>query len=127
MKLVPSDSLVLAVLVVDAIVLAATELLYLPLYLGGMPFPITAAVAAVTTPLLVAAAGRLRFGMRAAAAPLVAWFVTVFVLGVFGPGGDIVLLGDWRALLLVGGGALPGALMLGMVLARIQVEQARAR
>lgn len=34
-------------------------------------------------------------------------------MGVTGPGGDLVLIQDWRALLLIGGGALPGALALG--------------
>ena len=32
---------------------------------------------------------------------------------LLGPGGDIVLLQDWRALLLLGGSALPAAMVLG--------------
>lgn len=106
-------------LLFDAVLLAVIELLFLPSYLGTMQFPITAALAAVTTPLLVGEAARISPRRRVAGAPLLVWFATVFVFGIFGPGGDIVLLGnDWRTLLLIGGGALPSALMLGIVMGR---------
>ncbi|GAA4857224.1 hypothetical protein [Saccharopolyspora cebuensis] len=114
-----ADRLVLGFLLLDAFLLALIELLFLPSYLGPVQFPITAAVAAVTTPLLVAEAGRLAPHRGVASAPLLVWFATVFAVGMFGPGGDIVLPGnDWRTLLLIVGGALPGAMMLGIVLAR---------
>ena len=118
--------LVLAVLVVDAVVLALVELLFVPLRLdgyllphalGGMPVPLSAAVAAVTTPWLVSVAGKLAPRMLVAAAPLFAWVLTVAVFGVFGPGGDLVLVADWRSLLLFACGALPAAVVLGKVLA----------
>ncbi|MFR9729909.1 hypothetical protein ACL03H_11825 [Saccharopolyspora sp. MS10] len=113
------DRLVFAFLLLDAVVLALAELLFLPLWIGSTPFPITTAVAAVTTPLLVSEAGRLAPRRRVAAAPLVVWFATVFVFGLFGPGGDVVLLGDdLRTLLLIGAGTLPSAMMLGIVLGR---------
>ena len=113
-----ADRVLFGFLLLDAVVLAVVELLYLPLRLGGVQFPITAAVAAVTTPLLVSAAGRLSPRRRVAVAPFAVWFLTVFVFGLFGPGGDIVLIGDWRALLFIGAGALPSAMMLGVVTAR---------
>ena len=118
--------LVLAVLVVDAVVLAVVELLFLPLRLdgyllphelGGVPVPLSALAAALTTPWLVTVAGRLAPRLLVAAAPLVAWILTVAVFGLFGPGGDLVLVADWRALLLFACGALPSALVLGKVLA----------
>lgn len=112
------DRVVLGFLVLDAVLLAVLELLYLPLWIGAVQFPITAAVAAVTTPLLVAEAARLSRSRLAAAAPLLAWLATTFVLGVLGPGGDVVLIGDWRALLLIGGGAIPAAMMLGIQLGK---------
>ena len=120
--LVGSDRVILGALLVDAVVLALVELMFLPLYWGAVPLPITAVVAAVTTPMLVVAAGKLSFGTRGAAAPLLVWFVTLFVVGVFGPGGDIVLMSDWRALLLLGGGAVPSAVLLGLVTARQQAQ-----
>lgn len=119
-----SDVLVFAFLLLDAVILAVVELLFLPIYVAGIQFPITAAVAVVTTPLLVDAAGRLSPKRRIAAAPLLMWFATLMVFGAFGPGGDVVMLGnDWRTLLLVGGGALPSAMMLGVVMARNGVRR----
>ena len=121
------DRLVFGLLLVDAVLLAVLELMYLPLRIGSVQFPITAAVAAVTTPLLVSAAGRLSSHRGVAAAPMVVWFVTAFAFGGFGPGGDMVLLGnDWRTLLLLVGGALPSAMMLGIVLARNRVAERRS-
>ena len=118
--------LTLAVLVVDAVVLAVLELLFLPLRfdgyvlpyaLGGIPAPLSAVVAALTTPWLVSVAGKLSPKLLVAAAPLLAWIVVVGVFGMFGPGGDLVLIADWRSLLLFACGALPSAVVLGKVLA----------
>ncbi|MEV0048897.1 hypothetical protein AB0H34_00180 [Saccharopolyspora shandongensis] len=112
------DRVLFGFLLLDAVLLALVELLFLPSYIGSVQFPVTAALAAVITPLLVAEAARISPRRRVAGAPLLVWFATVFVFGVFGPGGDIVLLNDWRALLLIGGGALPSAMMLGIVLGK---------
>jgi hypothetical protein len=117
---------VLAVLVVDAVVLAVVELLFMPLRLdgfllpyalGGLPLPLTALVAALTTPWLVKVAGTLSPRLLIAGAPLFAWILAVAVFGMFGPGGDVVLVDDWRSLLLFACGALPSAVVLGKVLA----------
>jgi len=116
----------LAVLVLDAVVLAVLELLFLPLRfdgsllpyaLGGMPLPVSALVAALTTPWLVSVAGRLAPKMLVAAAPLIGWILAVAVFGMFGPGSDLVLVADWRSLLLFACGTLPSAIVLGRVLA----------
>ncbi|EHK87770.1 hypothetical protein SZMC14600_08784 [Saccharomonospora azurea SZMC 14600] len=116
---------VLGLLCVDAVLLATLELFYLPLRLDGVvlpkvgdaPVPISALVAALTTPLLVTTAERL-VSRRLAMVPLLLWFVTLLVLGVEGPGGDSVLMVDWRALLLLAGGALPATIALGGSLGR---------
>lgn len=105
--------LVLVALLVDAVLLAAVELLYLPLQIGAVPFPITILLTAVTTPWLVRSAARLGAGAVVAASPLVMWVLGVFVLGVAGPGGDVLLPVDWRSLVLLGGGMFPGAVALG--------------
>jgi hypothetical protein len=118
--------LLLAVLAVDAVVLAAVELLFLPLRLdgyllpnalGGLPVPLSAALAAVTTPWLVSVAGTLSPRLLVAGTPLFAWIVAIAVFGMFGPGGDLVLISDWRSMLLFACGALPSAVVLGKVLA----------
>jgi hypothetical protein len=124
-RLSVGDRLFLALLVFDAAVLAVLELMFLPLSfdgyllpnLDGFPLPLMPLVAAVTTPLLVARAGELSPRALVAAAPLVTWIVVVAAVGVFGPGGDILLTADWRSLLLFAGGALPAAVVLGRVLA----------
>jgi hypothetical protein len=111
-------------LIADAVVLALLELFFLPLRLDGVflpklndfPMPITVVLAAVTTPLLVSGTARLvRPGLSWI--PLAVWVLVVMVVGLAGPGGDLVLVQDWRALLLLAGGALPGALALGNGLA----------
>jgi hypothetical protein len=125
--------LLFALLVVAAVESAVVELFFLPLRfdglllpeLGGGPFPVTAALAAVGTPLLVRAAARLAPRLVVAGAPLGAWLATVLVFGFFGPGGDAVLVGDWRALLLLAGGALPAAVVLGGEMGRAQQQAAR--
>ncbi|TCO58574.1 hypothetical protein [Actinocrispum wychmicini] len=114
-------------LVVCSLFLAAFEVLYLPLrfdgYLlpmlwGGFPFPITAVVALLTVPMFVRRAGQLSPSLAIAGAPLAAWLLIVLVSAFSGPGGDIVLIPDWRALLLLGGGSLAGAVALGGVIGR---------
>lgn len=114
-------------LLVDTVLLAILELFYLPLRfsgellprLGWAPFPITVLLALVTTPLLVIAAARL-VRPRWAGLPLLLWLVTLLVFGVFGPGRDHVLIGDWRMLALLLCGALPTAAVLGRTLGRAQ-------
>ncbi len=117
------DRLLFALLLFDSVVLAVVELLFLPLRLDGyllpkagdFPFPIMALLAALTMPLLVSVASRLTTRVGLAAAPLLVWILTLGVFGLAGPGGDIVLIEDWRSLLLLAAGALPAALTLGGV------------
>lgn len=114
-----SGRVVFGFLLLDAVLLAVIELLFLPLYLGSVPFPITAAIAGVTTPLLVSEAARLSPRRGAVAAPFVVWLLTVFVFGIFGPGGDMVLIASaWRSFLLLGAGSVPSVIMLGIATAR---------
>jgi hypothetical protein len=113
--------LFLVLLMVDGVVLAVLELLFLPLRfdgyllpdLGGFPLPVTVLVAALTTPWLVAMAGTLTDRLGLAALPLLVWLLTLGVFGLAGPGGDLVLVQDWRSLLLLAAGALPAAITLG--------------
>lgn len=107
----------LALLVLDAVLLAVIELFYLPLRLpaerGGWQLPLSIVLAAVSTPLLVRGAGRLAPRLGVAAAPLGAWVFTIVVFGAFGPGGDRLLPIDARSLLLLVAGILPSSVLLG--------------
>jgi hypothetical protein len=115
----------------DALLLALLELFFLPLRfdgyllpaLGGAPFPITALLALLATPLQVHRAGRRSARRGAAAAPLVVWLTVVLGVGITGPAGDAVLLRDWRALLLIACGVLPSAVVLGTALGRSRRER----
>ncbi|HWN32535.1 MAG TPA: hypothetical protein VNP03_07315 [Pseudonocardia sp.] len=107
--------LVVGLLTVDAALLAMMELMFLTLALGVVPLPISALLALVSTPWLVRRAGELG-GAGSASAPLIAWALTVAVLGLAGPGGDVLLLGDWSSLALVVAGLVPAAFVLGRVL-----------
>jgi hypothetical protein len=108
----------LVVLVFDAVALATVELFYLPLRVGATPLPITILLAAVTTPWLVRSAAELGGPRLMAAVPLVVWLLAIGVLGVGGPGGDVLLAADWRSGLLLVGGTLPAAVALGRAMAR---------
>ncbi|MEJ2858988.1 MULTISPECIES: hypothetical protein [unclassified Saccharothrix] len=124
------ERLAVGAFVLQAFVLAVLELFFLPLRLDGTllpriadyPFPIAVVVAIVTTPLLVLGAAAYASRPLTAAAPLLVWLGTLLVFGVFGPGGDAMLLNDWRTLLLFAGGMLPSAVAVGAFMGR----QARA-
>lgn len=116
--------------------LAVVELLFLPLRLdgrvlpdlGAIPFPVTVLLAALTLPWLVSRAAVLadqRAGV--AAGPLYAWLATMLLFVVYVPGGDMVVLADWRTLLLLAAGAFPAALRLGDVLAKSALAAQRKR
>ncbi|QFZ16746.1 hypothetical protein [Saccharothrix syringae] len=121
-----TDRLALVGIAVAAAVLAVLELFFLPLRLDGTllprlndwPFPITVVPAVVTTPLLVALASRYARTTPGAASPLLVWMGTLLVFGLLGPGGDVLLLADWRTLLLFAGGVLPSAVAVGAFMGR---------
>ena len=108
---------ILVVLVFDAVLLAAVELLYLPLRVGTVPLPITILLALVSTPWLVRSAAELDGPPAVAAVPLVTWVAAMLVFGAAGPGGDVLLPADWRSLALLAAGIFPGAVELGRALA----------
>ncbi len=120
----------LLLLCVEAAVLAVLETMFLPLRfdgtllpdLGAWPFPIMIIVAGVTTPLLVSWAAGLSQRVVTAALPLLVWFFTLMVFGYLEPGSTastpVLLLQDWRGLLMLAAGAFPGAVAVGAVMAR---------
>ena len=128
----PGDWAVLVVLVLDAILLAVVDLVFLPARfdgavlpdLGGFPFPITIVLAAVTTPLLVRAAARLRPSTLIGGLPGFVWLILTLWLTVGGPGGYFLVYPDWRILALLAAGTLPSAVVLGNALGRAKLAAA---
>jgi hypothetical protein len=102
-----------AVLAVDAVLLAWTEMAWLTLRAGGsgVPLPLSALVAALTTPVLVLGADAARPRSHAPFVPLAAWTLTVLAAGLWGPAGAGVLPPDWRAILLLAAGVMPALLV----------------
>lgn len=106
----------LGLLAFDGVLSALAGALLLPTYLGGVPFPVSAALSGLLNAALVWAAGHWTDNPRLAGLPLWAWLATVAVLTLGGPGGDVVFGGrglmGYGVLLLMVLGALPPALVL---------------
>jgi hypothetical protein len=88
----------------------------LPLYIGTVPFPISALIAGALNVFLVWVAMQWTASIRLAAIPLLTWFATVGTLTLGGPGGDIVFAGTGlhglRVVLLIAVGAGPAVWLL---------------
>jgi hypothetical protein len=84
---------ILTLLAVDGILSAIAGALLLPAYIGSIPFPISALISGLVNAALVWAAGRWTTSGRLAALPLWTWLLTVFAMGLGGPGGDIIFGG----------------------------------
>lgn len=108
--------MVLALLAVDGVLSALLGALLLPMYLSSIPFPVSALLSGLVNAALVWAAGYWTGSKRLAALPLWSWLLTVAVLTVGGPGGDIVFGGRgilaYSVLILLLLGAMPAALVL---------------
>ena len=94
---------------------------FLPMWIGSFPFPAGIVVAVAATALLPWPCYRLTGSLLAAAAPVLAWFMsTVVLLLVSNPlypvPPRVILPGyEWRLYLLLGLGALAGAASLGLI------------
>ena len=106
----------LVLLTIDGVILAVTGALFLPIYLGTVPFPVSALVCGLVNVVLVWAAGHWTDSKRLAALPLWAWLVTVAAMTLGGPGGDIVFGGPgvmaYSALVFLVVGAGPAVWLL---------------
>ncbi|MCL2534620.1 MAG: hypothetical protein FWE39_10665 [Nocardiaceae bacterium] len=113
----------LALLTFDGFLCAVLSVLFLPAYIGTAPFPVSILVAAVVNLLLVLGARKFTDRAVVAALPIFGWLFGFGVCMIGGPGGDVLVLGDWRTLLLFVAAVLPG----GIFLFRVQLESMVAR
>jgi hypothetical protein len=109
-------TVVLSLLAVDGIICALATALFLPLYIGSVPFPISAVIAGALNLALVWAGLQWTTSTRLAALPLWTWLLTVALLTLGGPGGDIIFGGNGirglAPILLIVVGAGPAAGLL---------------
>ncbi|MEB3981262.1 hypothetical protein OQ968_08315 [Mycobacterium sp. 663a-19] len=108
---------VLALLAVDGVLSALAGALLLPIYIGTIPFPISALISGLVNAALVWAAGRWTTSPRVAALPLWTWLLTVAAISMGGPADDVILGGKglmaYGALILLVLGVVPPVLVLG--------------
>ncbi|WP_278263207.1 hypothetical protein [Nocardia sp. AG03] len=101
------SGLVVVLLLFNALLTLVVEVLFLPLYIGSVPVPISALLAAPINVALVygmeSVTGRLGFTF----APIVVWVFGFLVAASRGPGGDILLGSNGRTLLLLACGVIP--------------------
>ena len=105
-------AVVLTLLAVDGVISAILGAFFLSLYLGSIPFPISALISGLLNAALVWTAMRWTSSPRLAALPLWTWLATIGVLTFPGPGDDAVFSAQWLVLLLLVVGGLPPALLL---------------
>ena len=84
----------------------------LPLRIGTVPAPISGFVAGLVNMALVWVGLQWTSSLRRAATALWAWLLTVAVLSLGGPGGDILFSGTRSAIALLAFGAAPPVILL---------------
>lgn len=90
----------IVVLIVDAVITLALEVLYLPLYIGGVAVPLAALIAAPVNVALVWAAATVTTRLTVLFLPIAAWLAAFLIAASRGPGGDVPLRSDLPTLLL---------------------------
>lgn len=103
-----------AVLVFDGFLAGILSVFFLPAYLGPVQFPISALLGGIANVALVLAARKVAERPIWVASPLIGWFGAVALCMFGGPGGDVLLLADWRTMLLIIAGAGPAGVLLFM-------------
>ncbi|MFI9509194.1 hypothetical protein [Nocardia sp. NPDC052566] len=116
--------IIMVLLVVDAVITLALEVLFLPLYLGTLAFPVSALLAGVINVLLLLGMRSLTDRLPVLFLPLGVWAFGFLFCLTTGPGGDVMLGSDWRTLLLLVCGLLAP---LAFVYARINAAPRRGR
>ena len=104
----------IAVLAFDGLLSAVVGAVFLPLYVGTVPLPVSSLLSGLLNAALVWAALQWTSVTRLAGAPLWAFLAAVVGLTFGGPGGDVVFGGDspLTFILFVVLGAGPPALLL---------------
>ena len=103
---------IVGALVLDGFRCAVTAVLFLPLFLGSTPFPVSGVLAGIVNVILVRVAFSVTHSVSRASLPVAGFFVGLVLAMLGGPGGDVLVVADWRTLVLVAGGLLPAVVQL---------------
>jgi hypothetical protein len=105
--------IVLTLLAVDGVISAVAGALFLPMYIGAIPVPISALLSGAVNLALVWAAAHWSDSLLRTGLPLWTWLLTVVVMTFGGPGDDYIFAGHgiyaYGALIFIVVGALPAA------------------
>lgn len=96
--------LLLGLVLVDAALLGVLEMMFTPVYLGAVPVPVGALLALVSTPGLVWLAADVSDSPVVLGAPVAGWLLAIALLGLTGPGADVLLPLTWQSALLLAAG-----------------------
>ncbi|MCE5289590.1 MAG: hypothetical protein LLG14_10145 [Nocardiaceae bacterium] len=99
--------LTLLFLTIDGFVSCVVEALYLPSYIGSIPFPISVLFAAVGNIVLMWAASKVNPRPLVAFLPVIAWTFAMVIMLAGGHGGDFILWAGWQTIAFCVGGLLP--------------------
>ena len=94
---------------------ALVEVLWLPLYAGAVPLPLSIPVAVAVNLLLVTLTHRVTGSRVAAVVPALVWLAVVVPATQRRPEGDVLLTGDWRGLAFLLLGVLGASVAVGRV------------
>lgn len=103
---------ILVALIIDGFLNALLAVLFLPMYLGSIQMPVSGVLAGIVNVVLVRVAFTLSHSVSRSALPVAAFGVGLVVAMIGGPGGDVLVVADWRTLVLVAGGLLPPVVQL---------------
>lgn len=99
-----------------AVLLALLECFYVNLRIGDVPIPIAAVVALAANIALPWAMVRLTGIRPLALIPVAIWAAFAIILAGGGPGGDVVIPGNWQGIVLLLGGALGAVISVLVVM-----------
>lgn len=108
------DWVVVAWLTLLSLLTTVFAVFFLPQYVGVVPLPISVVPAALVVFVSIRLGYRLTGSMLAAFAQAVAWLVAAVYLSFSRTFGYALVIGDWRATLFLGVGALAAALGVGL-------------
>jgi hypothetical protein len=106
----------MTLLAVDGVLCAVATALFLPSYIGVVPFPVSAVIGGLVIACMVWAALHWTESLRLAALPLWTWLMTVAAMTLGGPGDDLIFGGRgvmaYAVLAMLVLGAAPAAWLL---------------